>query len=75
MSLRAVIMWFMPAKMKTTAEAESRSWIGACRHCGAETSIWDIGGIRYGGGGKPTTRIKCAACNRFGLATFRKRRA
>lgn len=74
MRLRSFIMRFMSADMKAAAETESRSWIGACGHCGAETSIWDIGGIRYGGGGAPSTRIKCASCGRFSFTTFRKRR-
>jgi len=75
MSLRSAIMWLMPAKMKAAAEAESRSWIAACRHCGAETSIWEMGGIRYGGAGKRTTRIRCPSCGKASFVTFDKRRS
>lgn len=72
MSLRKVILWFMPAKMKAAAEAESRAWISTCQHCGAGTSIWDLGGIRYKATGEPTTRAKCAGCGRYSSMTFRK---
>lgn len=73
MSLRGLILKFMPAKMKAAAEADSRTWIGACKHCGAETSIWDIGGIRYKGSGRSTTRVKYAKCGKSGFVTFRKK--
>ncbi len=72
MSLRSLILWLMPAKMKAEAEADSRTWIGTCKHCGAETSIWDIGGIRYKGRGERTTRVKCQKCDKPGFMTFRK---
>ncbi len=74
MSLRSFILWFMPAKMKADAEADSRTWIGACSHCGTETSIWDTGGIRYKSAGRPTIRVKCPSCKKFGFTTFRKMR-
>lgn len=73
MSLRGVIMWFMPAGMKKAAEADSRAWAGECKHCGAINSIWDLGGIRYKASGEPTMRIKCRGCGKFGFSTFRKR--
>jgi hypothetical protein len=73
MKLRRLIMRFMPNSVKKAAETESRSWIGACSHCGAEMSIWDIGGIRFGGGGAPSTRINCRSCSKFSFVTFRKR--
>jgi len=72
--MRRLILWFMPDDMKRKAEAESRAWIGRCRHCNAETSIWDIGGIRYKAATRATTRVKCPACGRFSFMTFEKRR-
>jgi ribosomal protein S27E len=71
-SLRNFILWFMPARMKAAAEADSRTWVGACKHCGAETSVWDIGGIRYKAAGQPTTRVKCSTCGKFSFVKFRK---
>jgi hypothetical protein len=45
-------------------EADSRDWMVVCP-CGHERSIWDIGGIRYGGRstGKRTL-IKCPKCGK-----------
>jgi hypothetical protein len=42
-------------------EAESRSWKVTCE-CGWSQSIWDMGGIRYKGGGNPRTFGKCPGC-------------
>lgn len=42
-------------------EAESRQWMVRCS-CGHATSIWDIGGIRYKGGGKPRRLMRCPKC-------------
>ncbi len=71
--MRGFLMWFMPAKMKQAAEAESRQWIGVCNHCGSENSIWDIGGIRYGAAGRPTKLVRCPKCRKPGAHTFEKR--
>jgi hypothetical protein len=71
-SLRSFILWFMPDAMKKAAEADSRAWIGTCKHCGAGNSIWDIGGIRYKAAGEPITRVRCPKCGKFGFVTFRK---
>ena len=42
----------MPRKWFAAAEAESRLWMICCP-CGAEKSIWDAGGMRWKGSGKP----------------------
>lgn len=73
MGLRSFIMWFMPAGVKAFAEADSRKWIATCPHCGHQASIWDYGGIRYKAAGKPTTRLKCLGCQKFGWQPIRYR--
>lgn len=42
-------------------EAESRLWMVTCE-CGWSRSVWDMGGIRYKGGGNPRTLGKCPGC-------------
>jgi transposase-like protein len=75
MSLRRFILWFMPEAMKKAAEANSRAWLSTCKHCGAENSVWDIGGIRYKAAGEFMTRVKCQNCGKFGFTTFTQRKA
>jgi hypothetical protein len=71
--MRGFVMRFMPDRMRKAAEAESRQWIGRCRHCGCETSIWDVGGLRYGAAGRPTKLLRCPHCRKIGPLTFEKR--
>ncbi|MEO6540956.1 MAG: hypothetical protein ABIN74_08210 [Ferruginibacter sp.] len=40
--------------------------------CGKESSIWDIGGIRYKAAGKPSTGIKCPHCGKFAMQKIYK---
>ena len=39
MSLRDIILWFMPPAMKVDAEADSRKWVATCPRCQAESSV------------------------------------
>lgn len=71
--MRGFMMRLMPGKMKQAAEIESRLWIARCKHCGADNSIWDFGGLRYGASGRPTKLLKCPKCRRHGAHTFEKR--
>jgi hypothetical protein len=73
MSFRNLILAIVSKKTATSMEEESRRWIATCRHCGQETSIWDLGGIRYGASGKSSTRIRCRGCDEVGWQTFVKR--
>ncbi|MBL9011386.1 MAG: phage terminase large subunit family protein [Alphaproteobacteria bacterium] len=72
MGIRSFIMWFMSPAMKARVEADSRKWIATCPHCGAGTSVWDLGGIRYKAAGRPLTRFKCPACGKFGMHRVEK---
>jgi hypothetical protein len=38
-------------------ERDSRLWKGECPHCRAQTSLWEIGGVRYKAIGEPLTRL------------------
>ena len=59
--------------VKAAAEAESRSWIATCPHCGASASIWDLGGIRYKASGTPSIRFKCPSCGKSGMHRVEKK--
>lgn len=51
-----------PPGQTSAIEAESRAWIARCANCGAERSVWELGGIRAGAAGSPRWRIRCASC-------------
>ena len=54
----------LPKSAMDDMKAESEDWMVQCK-CGHETSVWELGGIRYGG--KSTgkrTLIKCQKCGK-----------
>ena len=67
MGMRNFIMWFMSAKTKAAAEADSRRWGFTCSKCGERSSIWDIGGLRYKAVGEPTSLVMCPKCGNKGM--------
>ena len=52
-------------------ERDSRLWKGECPHCRAQTSLWEIGGVRYKAIGEPLTRLRCAKCGQMGWMRIR----
>jgi ribosomal protein S27E len=52
----------LPKQMAHEMEMSSRQWMVKCPNCAKETSIWEMGGIRWGASGKSATRIKCSQC-------------
>ncbi len=70
--LQKLLLGFLPAHRRADAEAESRQWKIICAACGHATSIWDMGGVRYGASGKSLTRGRCKACGKRGRHTLRK---
>ncbi len=74
MSLAQRIARFFTSREKMAAiEAESRTWMARCPHCGAERSVWELGGIRAGASGKPRWFLRCAACGRRGWHAIGRR--
>lgn len=55
------------------AERHSRSWVFRCPTCRRETSVHDMGGVRYKAFGKPIRLLSCTHCNWFGFAPMYKR--
>ncbi|MCL4187316.1 MAG: hypothetical protein KJZ85_06875 [Rhodobacteraceae bacterium] len=64
--LRDFIHRLLPPAWRQRAEAESREWLATCPHCGAQTSVWELGGMRWGGAGTKRSRLTCRACGRRG---------
>jgi hypothetical protein len=50
-------------RLFASLQAESQSWVMTCP-CGAETSIWDMGGIRWKAAGQPRRMGRCGTCSR-----------
>jgi hypothetical protein len=46
-------------------EAESRGWMVQCPKCGAERSVWEMGGIRYKAAGSPRWYRRCPGCGKL----------
>jgi hypothetical protein len=72
--LRSLILTVAPGRLRRAMEAESRSWVARCP-CGAETSVWQMGGIRYGAAGNPRRLLRCGSCRRtfFGTLEYDKK--
>jgi transposase-like protein len=57
-------------------ETESREWMLECPACKHETSVWDIGGIRYKA--SVSTRgsvLRCQKCGERGLHRLYRKQA
>jgi phage FluMu protein Com len=70
--LRDLILRFMSPTMQAEAEADSRKWIATCPRCQKANSIWDIGGMRYKGTGRPMTLVRCTHCSKASFMRFEK---
>ncbi|HKB03050.1 MAG TPA: hypothetical protein VKD90_12570 [Gemmataceae bacterium] len=53
----------MPRSWFESAEADSKTWMVRCP-CGAERSVWDLGGIRWKAKGSPRWLMRCCTCGR-----------
>jgi hypothetical protein len=67
-----LIVRLAPRSWAEAMEASTRQWVLRCQ-CGHELSLWDAGGIRWGGGGKSATYGRCPGCGQRGwLAVVRR---
>jgi len=65
-ALQRVVTRFVDSETARAIEAHSRAWRVRCPHCAFERSIWDLGGIRYGAGGRTRMLARCPQCGRNG---------
>jgi hypothetical protein len=54
---------WLPRRWSAALEAESRRWVMTCP-CGHQTSLWEMGGIRFKAVGRPWRLGRCARCGR-----------
>ena len=57
-----VVRW-LPPSWQSAIERESREWRARCPKCLHETSVWELGGVRFKAAGNCTRSIKCAHCS------------
>jgi hypothetical protein len=55
------VRFFSSASKFEKIKAESMQWRFKCT-CSKETSIWEIGGIRYKASGDTRVGLRCPAC-------------
>jgi hypothetical protein len=61
-SIQWLLLSILSHSLGKDIEKESRLWMQRCRECGAETSIWEDGGVRFGAAGRPWRLRRCATC-------------
>lgn len=66
-----IVKFFSSASLFEKMKEDSKRYRFTCS-CGMESSIWDIGGIRYKAVGKPTTGVKCPLCRKFAMRKIYK---
>jgi len=72
-TLQRFLLLLLPKRLRAAAEQESKDWKAVCAACGHARSVWDLGGVRWKGKGRPTTRVRCPACQVRGLHRIEKR--
>lgn len=65
-TIQKIIKFFSPAPLFEKMMEDSKRYRFTCS-CGKESSIWDIGGIRYKASEKTKTGVKCPHCGKFAL--------
>jgi ribosomal protein S14 len=65
--MRDLLVRFYPRSWAAAMEAESREWMVRCRTCGAERSVWELGGVRWKAKRKSRTWMyrRCPDCGRW----------
>jgi hypothetical protein len=66
-----IVKFFSSGSLFQKMMEDSKRYRFTCS-CGKESSIWDIGGIRYKASGKPRTWIKCPHCGKFAMQKIYK---
>ncbi len=66
-----IIKFFTSASLFEKMMEDSKRYRFTC-NCGKESSIWDIGGIRYKAAGKPLTGVTCPHCGKFAMRKIYK---
>ena len=70
-SMQAMLQRHTSPALFAAMQRESRLWKAECPNCGAQPSIWDIGGVRYKALGQPKKRLLCPECSKTGWMRIR----
>lgn len=70
--IQNLVKRWLPPAWANAAEAETRTWVLTCGACGHTESLWDAGGVRWGGRGKSATCRACAKCKTVGWQKLMK---
>lgn len=61
--LQKLIYILLPQRWAKKIEEASKEWFSKCS-CGKESSVWDLGGIRFKGKGNPRRYFYCSKCKK-----------
>lgn len=70
--VQRLVLFFLSRERAAAIEAEARSWVMRCAACGRASSVWDMGGVRYGAAGKPYRVVRCPNCDSRMSSTLTK---
>ncbi|MBE9029315.1 hypothetical protein IQ266_06005 [filamentous cyanobacterium LEGE 11480] len=71
--IQSLVKKYLPQSWSQALESESRTWVVECSHCCAETSVWEMGGIRYKASGNPMMAIRCSRCGQVSTGQLHQR--
>jgi hypothetical protein len=66
------LRFFLPARAFQAVETATRQWLAECP-CGHKRDLWDAGGVRYGGAGRPRQLALCPQCGKRTWHVIRKK--
>ena len=72
--LQKLVTSLLPASLASAAEAASRAVQTQCRRCGNVSTIWELGGIRWGTNLRRHMVIRCPQCQRYRWHNLHKNR-
>lgn len=71
--MQKLFRFLVSEKTFAAMERSSRAYVGTCKSCACDFSIWDAGGIRYGASGdRKHTSARCPHCNTAQMVKFKR---
>ncbi len=70
-TVQKILKFFTSKSLFEKMMADSKQYRFTCS-CGTESSIWDIGGIRYKAYGTPKTGVRCPHCGKRSMQKIYK---
>lgn len=69
--MQKLIRFFFGAEKFEKMKEDSKRFRFDC-DCGKQSSIWEIGGVRYNAKGKPRAMVKCPGCGKISMREIYK---